>query len=389
MIIFTKTAKVETAKTTTTKTTAKPKAKSKAKPVAKTESAPLTDRAIDEILQTALPPSITTDRELNINIQKLFGFESINLDTEFKMELGTYTTVPDIDNNYVFNPDITNQIITYLRYPLHDCLWLFGHAGTGKTTAVLQVAARLGWGVQQITASNKMESLDLIGHTTLINGSLVYEYGALSYALKYGEILLVNEIDTMSPSDLSALNDVLEGKPLTIPQNNNELIKPHKNFRMIVTANTCGMGDNTGLYGGTRPMNQAFLDRFRFVEVDYPTKEYKAEIIERAYHMAKTEVDKLLKFDEDLLRALQTGLENGIQQISSPFTVRSLLKIAGLVHTAHMDIRTAVAVGYSNRLPEQEREFVTRLVNDVWGHPPVDKSIGTATDNTDDSDLVA
>ena len=113
MIIFTKTAKVETAKTTTIKTTAKPKAKSKAKPVAKTESAPLTDRAIDEILQTALPPSITTERELNINIQKLFGFESINLDTEFKMELGTYTTVPDIDNNYVFNPDITNQIITF------------------------------------------------------------------------------------------------------------------------------------------------------------------------------------------------------------------------------------------------------------------------------------
>ena len=357
------------------------------------DSAPLSERAIEEILETALPASTSTERELHINLRKMFGFESINLGTKFKLELDTYNynTVPDIDDCYVFNSELTNQILTYLRYPLHDCLWLFGPAGTGKTTAVLQVAARLGWGVQQITASNKMESLDLIGHTTLVNGSLVYEYGALSHALKYGEILLINEVDTMSPSDLSALNDVLEGKPLTIPQNNNELIKPHKNFRMIVTANTSGMGDNTGLYGGTRPMNQAFLDRFRFVEVDYPTKEFKAEIILRAYHMDPTEVEKLLKFDEDLLRTLCEGLEHGIQQISAPFTIRSLLKIAGLVHVAHMGIRTAVAVGYSNRLPKQEREFVTRLVNDVWGHVPneVDKSIGTATDSTNDINLVA
>ena len=86
----------------------------------------------------------------------------------------------------------------------------------------------------------------------------------------YGEILILNEIDLVAPGDLAALNDVLEGKPLTIVGNSGEVIYPHKSFRVVATANTKGYGDSEGFYSGARILNQAFLDRFRFMVVDYP-----------------------------------------------------------------------------------------------------------------------
>lgn len=183
---------------------------------------------------------------VSTDLDQIFNSSKLCIKTLGVPEPHDPSRVPDIDKNYVFPLPFLNQILLYLACPLHDCLYVSGPSGCGKTTMALQVAARLGWGVEQITLSGKSESADLIGHAALRKGELVYEYGPLVRAMRNGEILILNEIDLMPPSDLAALNDVLDGKPLIIAQNCGEIIKPAPGFRVIATANTNGMGDQMG-----------------------------------------------------------------------------------------------------------------------------------------------
>ena len=304
------------------------------------------------------------------NLNKLFYDNCIIKEMELNLKIQSPDAVPMIDSSYCFNKELTDQILLYLAEPNHDCLWIAGPAGTGKTTSVLQVAARLGIPVQQITCSNKCEALDLIGHTTLVNGSLQFVYGPLTTALKNGEILLLNELDTMSASDLSALNDVLEGKPLTIVQNNGEVIKPHPNFRLIATANTFGNGDEYGMYSGTRILNQAFLDRFRFVRADAPSASDVTRLINKVYgeRLGKDNVTNLGKMYEEVQTIIKTGMENGVVQLSAPFSIRTVLKIAGLMASKVLSIQQCVDTAIGARLNKDESKYLTQLANDIWGH---------------------
>ncbi|MGN0908163.1 MAG: AAA family ATPase, partial [Succinivibrio sp.] len=275
--------------------------------------------------------------------------------------------IPALDRSYVFPLPFLNQILLYLACPLHDCLYVSGPSGCGKTTMALQVAARLGWGVEQLTLCGKSESADLIGHAALRRGELVYEYGPLVRAMRQGEILILNEIDLMPPSDLAALNDVLEGKPLVITQNCGELIVPSPGFRVIATANTRGLGDPMGFYSGARVMNQAFLDRFRFVEVGYPDERTESAIVATACPELDGDLaSKLVRLAGELRHA---GSGQNGAALSAPFSTRVLLRIASLKHACpHLPVHRAVEAGYSLRLPDTEREYVARLCADIFGN---------------------
>ena len=144
----------------------------------------------------------------------------------------------EINEHYIFDLDTLNEILLFLCKPLHDCLYISGPSGCGKTTIIHQTAARLGWGLEHVTLSGKSEVADLIGHEVLRRGDLQFVYGPLVRAMREGHILLLNEIDMMPPNELTALNDILEGRFLTVLQNNGEIIRPHPDFRVIATANT-------------------------------------------------------------------------------------------------------------------------------------------------------
>lgn len=305
-----------------------------------------------------------------VNLKKIFNNENIILD-ECELEpCNLVEHIPNADENYVFELNVLNEVLLYLFHPFKDCLYLSGPSGCGKTTLILQIAARLNWGVEQITLSNKCESLDLIGHNTLRKGQLVYEYGPLTRAMIYGEILILNEIDLMSAGDLAVLNDVLEGKPLTILANNGEIIKPHPQFRVVATANTKGFGDNTGFYNGARLLNQAFLDRWRFVEVTYPKPKVELQMLKSAFPKLEEEMMiKLVRFANELRRVIETGFENGVRQISAPFSTRSLLKIAAILSiNTKYSVQKIVKTCFALRLPSVEQEYVLRLCNDIFGH---------------------
>jgi cobaltochelatase CobS len=276
--------------------------------------------------------------------------------------------IPAVDENYVFPLGLLNQMLLYLACPLHDCLYLSGPSGCGKTTMALQVAARLGWGVEQLTLCGKSESADLIGHATLRRGELVFEYGPLVRAMRRGEILILNEIDLMPPGDLAALNDVLEGKPLTITQNLGEVIAPAPGFRVIATANTKGMGDPLGFYSGARTLNQAFLDRWRFVELDYPDERTEKVILKQnCQSLDDGLISDLVRLAGELRH---TSLASSAQgTLSAPFSTRVLLRVASLKMVCpQLSVHKALETGFALRLPDSEREYVMRLCADIFGN---------------------
>lgn len=306
-----------------------------------------------------------------LNLCEIFNNDNLFIkELDFSRSLELEGHIPPIDEKYVFELGSLEEVLLFLAHPFKDCLYISGPAGCGKTSLILQIAARLGWGVEQITLSNKSESLDLIGHQTLRQGELVYEYGPLTKAMIYGEILILNEIDLVAPGDLAALNDVLEGKPLTIVGNNGEIIYPHKSFRVVATANTKGYGDSEGFYSGARILNQAFLDRFRFMVVDYPQANVeKIMLMHNFANLGEDFCNKLVRFARELRRVLKNSSESGVNQLSAPFSTRILLRIGAIMNLSKpINIQKAVDSCYSLRLPKIEREYVQRLCNDIFGH---------------------
>ncbi len=163
-------------------------------------------------------------------------------------------STPAIDSDYQFH-ESSRDIIVWLMCPPQsraNPLYVFGPTGCGKTSCIKQLAARLNYPLFEVTGHGRLEFADLLGHLAVKDGNMVFEYGPLALAMRYGTILLLNEIDLTSPEVAAGLNSVLDGSPLCIAENGGELITPHPMFRFVATANTNGGGDDTGLYQGTQ-----------------------------------------------------------------------------------------------------------------------------------------
>ena len=142
-------------------------------------------------------------------------------------ESSPYT--PQKNPHYMF-PSWLEDIVAWLAYG-QDSLYLFGPTGCGKTSCVKQVMHALNYPVYELTGHSRLEFPDMVGHHTVHEGSMHYEYGPLPLAMKEGGLFLLNEIDLLDPSTAAGLNSILDGYPLTIAENGGELIVPHPMFR--------------------------------------------------------------------------------------------------------------------------------------------------------------
>ncbi len=184
-----------------------------------------------------------------------------------------------VDPDYLFH-DPMRELVVWFISPV-DPLYVFGPTGSGKSSLVRQVAAKLNYPVFEVTGHGRLEFNDLAGHLTVENGSMRFQYGPLALAMKFGGLFLVNEIDLLDPATATGLNGVLDGGPLCIPENGGEVIPPHPMFRFVATANTNGAADDSGLYQGTLRQNLAFMDRFWLCEVGYPPADAESRLLER------------------------------------------------------------------------------------------------------------
>jgi len=237
---------------------------------------------------------------------------------------------PAIDHNYIFH-ESSRDIVVWFVSPqgANEPLYVFGPTGCGKTSCIKQLAARLNYPVFEVTGHGRLEFADLVGHLTVKDGSMTFEYGPLALAMRYGAIILLNEIDLTSPEIAAGLNSVLDGSPLCIAENGGEIIQPHPMFRFVATANTNGGGDDTGLYQGTQRQNLAWLDRFTICAVGYPDATVEKKLLTQRFPslpetLCATMVDYANEVRKLFMGEASTG--NLTNTIEVTFSTRSLLR---------------------------------------------------------------
>ena len=223
----------------------------------------------------------------NLNIQpdiKISVKQTFGIDTD--MEIDAFSKknefVPEIDKDYKFDRDTTLAILAGFKY--NKRVIVHGYHGTGKSTHITNVAARLNWPCIRVNLDSHISRIDLIGKDAIVikDGKQITEFqeGILPFAIQNSVALIFDEYDAMRPDVAFLMTKVLEAEGGLTLLEKNKVIKPNSYFRLFATANTIGLGDTTGLYTGTQQINQAQLDRWNITTtLNYLSLEKEMEIV--------------------------------------------------------------------------------------------------------------
>ncbi|MBV9654312.1 MAG: cobaltochelatase subunit CobS [Acetobacteraceae bacterium] len=319
--------------------------------------------AISEIRPTA---AISVP-DTTVNAREVFG-----IDCDLTVPAFTVRTehVPDIDDAYRFDRETTLAILA--GFAFNRRVMIQGYHGTGKSTHIEQVAARLNWPCIRINLDSHISRIDLIGKDAIVlkDGKQVTEFreGILPWTLQHACALVFDEYDAGRPDVMFVIQRVLEveGKLTLLDQN--RVIRPHPSFRLFSTANTVGLGDTTGLYHGTQQINQGQMDRWNIVA----TLNYLPHGQETAIVLAKMGLDpkdaptrKRVESMVALADLTRAGFVNGdISTVMSPRTVITWAENARIFG----DVGFAFRMTFLNKCDEAERatvaEYYQRCFNE-------------------------
>lgn len=247
-------------------------------------------------------------------------------------EPGPFT--PEPEPGYRFRKEALSDVLAWFKVGGSDGLFLAGPTGSGKTSLLVETASRLNWPVQRATGHARLEFQELVGHHTVIDGDMVFVDGPLTAAMRHGHLFLLDEIDLVDPGELAGLNGIVEGAPLSIPENGGEVVKPAPGFRFAATGNTAGGGDTTGLYQGAVRQNLAFMDRFWVIGVGYPDPEDEKAILAEAVPDLPEETRKEMVNVAGEVRRLFMGGDDAEGEAALEVT----LSTRGLVRWAHLTL---------------------------------------------------
>ena len=237
---------------------------------------------------------------------------------------------PELNQEYLFHDSSRDAVVWFMDSS--DPLYVFGPAGSGKTSLIKQLAAKLNYPVFDITGHGRLEFPDMVGHLTVEDSNMSFQYGPLALAMKFGGLFLLNEIDLLDPATAAGLNGILDGDPLCIPENGGEIINPHSLFRFAATANTNGGTDESGLYQGALRQNLAFMDRFWLCEIGYPSPKAERELLHRkAPGLPKDVRTKMVEFANEVRKLFMGEADGNFRDtIEVTFSTRTLIRWADL-----------------------------------------------------------
>lgn len=246
-----------------------------------------------------------------------------------RKEVGIYAPIV---KDYAFRKQELQDLLLFLNESEGDGYWISGPTGSGKTSLVEQVAARLNWPIWSATGYETFEASQMIGQFKLISEApgvppvMQWIDGPLVLAMKEGGIFLINEIDLIRPDQLSKINDLLEGKHLWIEETG-EKVEPHPMFRFIATANSNGGGDDSGLYAGIQSQNIASMDRYMAGYVDYMDAAEEKALLGRKFPMLPEEMIDLMVQLANSVRDAFKGVSSEAK-VSISMSTRTLLRWA-------------------------------------------------------------
>ena len=261
--------------------------------------------------------------DISISVNQAFGIDT-DLHVDGFSERSDY--VPDIDSSYCFDKSTTLAILSGFKY--NRRVMIQGLHGTGKSTHIEQVAARLNWPCVRVNLDSHISRIDLIGKDAIVlqDGKQITEFqdGILPWSLQNPTALVFDEYDAGRPDVMFVIQRVLEAEGKFTLLDKNRVLKPNPFFRLFATTNTIGLGDTTGLYHGTQQINQGQMDRWSIVTtLNYLDFEKEKEImlakVPSFNTKEKEEIIELMIKVADLTRK---GMANGdISTVMSPRTV--------------------------------------------------------------------
>jgi cobaltochelatase CobS len=303
--------------------------------------------------------------DITISVRQTFG-----IDSDLQVPAFSQPTehVPTFDEAYRFDRDTTLAILAGFAY--NRRVLIQGYHGTGKSTHIEQVAARLNWPCVRINLDSHISRIDLIGKDAIVlrDGMQITEYkeGILPWALQSPTALVFDEYDAGRPDVMFVIQRVLEveGKLTLLDQN--KVIRPHPGFRLFATANTVGLGDTTGLYHGTQQINQGQMDRWNIVAtLNYLPHDAEVEIVlAKAPTYDSEDGRRTISAMVALADLTRAGFVNGdISTVMSPRTVITWAENAKIFN----DISFAFRVTFLNKCDEIERATVAEYYQRCFG----------------------
>jgi cobaltochelatase CobS len=311
-----------------------------------------------------------------VKVRDAFG---VDTDMEVPAFSEADERVPDLDPTYVFDPNTTLAICA--GFSKNRRVMVQGYHGTGKSTHIEQVAARLNWPMIRVNLDAHISRIDLVGRDAIVlrDGQQVTEFreGLLPWALQHPVALVFDEYDAGRPDVMFVIQRVLEAEGKLTLLDQNRVIRPNPWFRLFATTNTVGLGDTTGLYHGTQAINQGQMDRWNIVTtLNYLPAAVEAQIVlaksgEYDEPDGKQIVEKMIKVAE----LSRQGFINGdISTVMSPRTVISWAQNAQIFG----DVGYAFRVSFLNKCDEAERPLIAEYFQRVFSEDLPESVVGKA-----------
>ena len=303
--------------------------------------------------------------DITVSVRQTFGIDS---DMEVPAFSESEDHVPVIDPAYHFNYDTTLSLLAGFAH--NRRVMVQGYHGTGKSTHVEQVAARLNWPCIRINLDSHISRIDLVGKDAIVikDGKQVTEFreGILPWALQNPVAICFDEYDAGRPDVMFVIQRILEvdGKMTLLDQN--KVIHPHPAFRIFSTTNTVGLGDTTGLYHGTQQINQGQMDRWNLVTtLNYLPHDEEVEIVQSQVPVYDNDEDrKIIDAMVEVADLTRSGFMSGdISTVMSPRTVIHWAENAKIFH----DIGFAFRVTFVNKCDEMERPLIAEYYQRCMG----------------------
>jgi cobaltochelatase CobS len=315
--------------------------------------------------------------DITVDVRQTFGLD-VDMDVPAFSQAEDH--VPEVDPTYQFDHDTTLAILVGFAH--NRRVMVQGYHGTGKSTHIEQVAARLNWPCVRVNLDSHISRIDLIGKDAIVlqEGLQVTEFreGILPWALQHPCALVFDEYDAGRPDVMFVIQRVLEveGKLTLLDQN--RVIRPHPYFRLFATANTVGLGDTTGLYHGAQQINQAQMDRWNIVAtLNYLPHDDEVRIVlakEPDYDTddGRKEISAMV----ELADMTREGFMNG--DISTVMSPRTVITWAENAQIFGGDLKTAFRLTFLNKCDELERPIVAEYYQRCFGDELPESAAGAA-----------